>query len=47
MTKTLNMTPALIRKVVAPSVVYKSPPIISPMILARLGKLFATPWTVP
>ena len=41
--KTVNMTPALIRKVVAPSMLYKSPPIISPMILARLAKLFATP----
>ena len=47
MTKTENMTPALIRKVVAPSMLYSSPPTNNPMILARLAKLLATPWTVP
>ena len=47
MIKTVNMTPALIRKVVVPSRLYKRPPIISPTILAKLSKLFATPWTVP
>jgi hypothetical protein len=41
--KTVNMTPALTRKVVAPSMLYKSPPTNNPMILARLEKLFATP----
>jgi hypothetical protein len=45
--KTANMTPALTRKVVAPSMLCKSPPANNPIILARLAKLFATPWTVP
>jgi hypothetical protein len=43
MIKTENMTPALTRKVVAPSMLYKSPPTNNPMILARLPKLFVTP----
>ncbi len=47
MIKTVNITPELIRKVVAPNILYKSPPTVSPIILAKLSKLFATPWTAP
>jgi hypothetical protein len=39
----MNITPALIRKVVPPIKLYKKPPAVSPMILARLAKLPATP----
>jgi hypothetical protein len=41
MIKTVNITPALIRKL------YKNPPIVNPTILARLPKLPATPCTAP
>ena len=41
------MIPALIRKVVPPIKLYKSPPMVNPMILARLPKLLATPWIAP
>lgn len=41
------MIPALIRKVVPPIKLYKNPPIVSPMILARLPKLLATPCIAP
>jgi hypothetical protein len=41
------MTPALIRKVVFPSKLYKSPPAVNPMILARLAQLLAIPYTAP
>ena len=47
MIKTANITPALIRKVVAPIVLYKRPPVINPIMLARLPILLATPWTTP
>jgi len=41
------MTPALIRKVVFPSKLYKRPPDVNPIILARLAKLLAIPCTAP
>ena len=47
MIKTTNIIPALIRKVNPPIKLYKSPPIINPIILARLPKLLATPCTAP
>ena len=47
MIKTMNITTALIRKVVPPSKSYKIPPVISPMILASPPKLPATPCTAP
>ena len=47
MIKTTNIIPALIRKVNPPIKLYKTPPIISPIILARLPKLLATPCTAP
>jgi hypothetical protein len=43
----MNITPALTRKVVPPRKSYSIPPIINPMILARLPKLPATPCTAP
>jgi hypothetical protein len=47
MTKTANITPALIRKVAPPIELYKNPPKDRPMILARPPKLPATPCTAP
>ena len=47
MIKTTNIIPALIRKVDAPIKLYKSPPIISPTMLARFPKLLATPCINP
>ena len=47
MINTANITPALIRKVIPPIKLYKIPPIVNPMILARLAKLLATPCTAP
>jgi hypothetical protein len=47
MTKIAYIIPALIRKVALPIELYKNPPKISPMILARPPKLPATPCTAP
>ena len=47
MTKTANITPALIRKVATPIELYENPPKVSPTILARPPKLPATPCTAP
>jgi hypothetical protein len=47
MTKTANITPALIRKVAPLIELYKNPPKDSPTILARPPKLPATPCTSP
>jgi hypothetical protein len=38
MTKTANITPALIRKVATPIELYENPPKVSPTILARPPK---------
>jgi NAD(P)-dependent dehydrogenase (short-subunit alcohol dehydrogenase family) len=46
-TKIAYIIPALIRKVAPPIELYKNPPKISPMILARPPKLPATPCTAP
>jgi hypothetical protein len=42
-TKTENITAALIRKVAPPIKLYKTPPAINPMILAKPPTLPATP----
>ena len=47
MTKTANITIALIRNVVAPIELYKKPPKVSPKILAKPPKLPAIPCTAP
>ena len=47
MTKIVNITAALIRKVAAPIELYKNPPKVNPTILARPPKLPATPCTAP
>ena len=47
MIKITNITPALTRKVNPPIELYKNPPNIRPMILARPPKLPATPCTDP
>ena len=47
MIKTVNITPALTRNVAPPTKLYKSPPIVNPIILARPPKLPATPCTDP
>jgi hypothetical protein len=47
MIKTTNITPPLIRKVTPPTELYKNPPKVSPMILAKPPKLPATPCTAP
>jgi hypothetical protein len=47
MTKTTDITPALIRKDATPIELYKNPPKVRPMILARPPKLPATPCTSP
>jgi hypothetical protein len=47
MIKTTNIIPALIRKVYPTIKLYKSPPIISPTMLARLPKLLAIPCINP
>ncbi len=41
------MIPALTRKVIPPIKLYKSPPMVSPIILARLPKLLAIPCIAP
>ncbi len=43
----MNIIPALIRKVVSPIKLYKRPPTVNPIMLARLEKLLATPCTTP
>jgi hypothetical protein len=43
----VNITTALIRKVVPPIKLYKRPPVVNPIMLARLAKLLATPCTAP
>ncbi len=43
----MNITAALIRKVVNPIRLYKMPPVVNPIIFARLAKLLATPCTAP
>jgi len=47
MTKTANITPALIRKVASPIELYKNPPNISPKMLAKAPKLPAKRCTAP
>ena len=47
MIKTANMIPALIRKLNPSIKLYKSLPIISPIMLVRLPKLLATPCINP
>src|SRR5215469_6931675 len=47
MTKTANITPALIRKVDPPIELYKNPPKIRPKMLAKAPKLPAKPCTAP
>jgi hypothetical protein len=47
MTKIAYIIPAVIRKVAPPTELYKNPPKVSPMILARPPKLPATPCTAP
>lgn len=49
MIKTVNITPALIliRNVIPPRRLYKSPPIVSPMMLAKLPTLPAAACTTP
>jgi hypothetical protein len=42
MIKTTNITPPLIRKVTPPTELYKNPPKVSPMILAKPPKLLST-----
>ena len=42
-----NITIALTRKVVDPNKLYKIPPIVNPMILAKLPKLPMSPCTAP
>jgi len=47
MIKTAKITPALTRKVVAPTRLYKSPPVVYPIMLATPPKLPARPCTAP
>ena len=47
MTKTANITPALIRKVDPPIELYKNPPKIRQKMLAKAPKLPAKPCTAP
>ena len=47
MTKTDNIIAALIRKVTPPIKLYKTPPVINPIMLATPPKLPAMPWTAP
>ena len=46
-TKTANITPALTRNVIPPNILYNSPPVVNPMILATPVTLPATPCTAP
>ena len=46
-TKTMNIAPALTKKVKPPNALYNSPPAVKPIILANPVTLPATPYTAP
>jgi hypothetical protein len=47
MIKTAKIIPALIRNTLSSKNPYKIPPVIKPIILAKLPKLLAIPCTAP